>query len=435
MLYPKGGKVRKILDKIKEFIRILGPGMIFTALAVGQTHFALMPFAGAAYGMSFLWIIVLVHLVFYPVYEYGARYGAATGKSLLHGYLKSPLGRAPLVFFLITGSVVAPLYFASWVGLSASVLTAAFPGINFTIWAILLFLVSLGLVLGGGYKPVERICTILMFVIVAMSIIAFVISPPSLGETVSGLVPAIPAAAAGVVAPLFLLSSILRLPTGPETSIFLSEWGLKKQKEWREKGQSGADLLRDSLTDFRAGWIMSIFISICLMGVGASVLEPAGIVPEGVEVSLKIGEIFTETIGAWIFPIFIITIFAAFWGSYLSGIDGVLRFITDIWRKTFNLSEKWAKRIGTVSIIIYVFAGLLMATILQEPMVMALLAVASSFVFFPLIFGLNIYCATRLVDEEFQPGTLNIIIAIAGFCVSLVGLGLLFYVRVLPMLA
>lgn len=58
-------------ERIISILKILGPGMIFASLVIGETHLALQAYAGALYGMAFLWLIVLVHIVYYPIYENG----------------------------------------------------------------------------------------------------------------------------------------------------------------------------------------------------------------------------------------------------------------------------------------------------------------------------------------------------------------------------
>ena len=72
-----------------------------------------------------------------------------------------------------------------------------------------------------------------------------------------------------------------------------------------------------------------------------------------------------------------------------------------------------------------------MTTVIQRPMVMVLLAVSLGLINYPLIFGLNIYCVTKLVDKEFRPGKLNLMLAILGFIVGVGGFLLLIWVRVI----
>ena len=68
-------------DKLINLLKILGPGIIFASICIGETHLALIPYAGALYGFALLWMIVFVHLVYYPIFEYGSRYAVATGEA------------------------------------------------------------------------------------------------------------------------------------------------------------------------------------------------------------------------------------------------------------------------------------------------------------------------------------------------------------------
>jgi len=107
---------------------MLGPGILWATIAIGETHLALLPYAGALFGMSVLWIVLLVHVFYYPNFEYGPRYAVATGESLLDGYWKTKLGKPVFWFFLVLTFVTPPLLMASLGGMVGSALYAAFPG-------------------------------------------------------------------------------------------------------------------------------------------------------------------------------------------------------------------------------------------------------------------------------------------------------------------
>ena len=60
-----------------------------------------------------------------------------------------------------------------------------------------------------------------------------------------------------------------------------------------------------------------------------------------------------------------------------------------------------------------------------------ILAVSAGLIAYPLIYLLNIHAVTRLIDEEFRPSRLNLLIAYLGVVYSVVGVTLLLLVRVL----
>lgn len=413
-------------------IKVLGPGIIFASLCIGETHLALLTYTGALYGYTLLWMVLMVHIFYYPNYEYGPRYAVATGQTLIDGYAKIKIGRVLLKVLTLFMFVTPPLIMSSVLGLSSSVLFTAIPIFSFRVWCVILFGLTVGIVLGGKYKGIEVLSKFLVFIIILTAILAFAVSPPQLGKFAGGFIPGIPAVA-GV---WIVIVAILRVPTDPASSIFMSEWAQKKREEWlSSEEESGKQALlvalKKSLFDIRVGMTLSCLVGIIFMSIGATVLKPLGVVPEGVEVSLKLSEIFTQSLGNWIFPVSMVALFAAFWGGYLAVMDGVKRLFRNLIQQVFKTDDKKAEQWSTAYMILVALSGLLMATLFQRPMVMVLIAVSMGLINYPLIFGLNIYCVTRQIDKAFQPSKLNLIIAFLGFALGVGGLVLLILVRIL----
>ena len=421
-------------QKLIDLFRLLGPGIIFASLCIGETHFALLTYAGSLYGHALLWMVLMVHLFYYPVFEFGTRYAVATGETLIDGYTRTKAGRVLLWVFLVLMFVTPPLIMGSLVGLTGSVLYAAFPWLSFRIWCLIAFVVTLVIVLSGRYKVIEGINKILILIIIAVALTAFLISPPDPGDFFSGLVPSVPAVAGVMV----VVVAILRVPTDPAASIFLSEWAHEKRSEWLAGEEEGKTILlktlKKSIFDIRLGVIISCIVGVIFLSVGATVLKPRGVVPEGIEVTLKLSEIYTETLGNWIFPVFIVAIFAAFWGGYVSAMDGILRLFKNVILRLFSPTESTHQKISVGFIILVTVAGLLMATLIQRPMFMVLLALSLSLINYPLIFIMNTYCVTRQVDEAFRPGKISLFLVSGGFILGIAGLVLLILVRVLKVI-
>jgi Mn2+/Fe2+ NRAMP family transporter len=416
-----------MIDKLKRFLLVLGPGILWATIAIGETHLALLPYAGALFGMSTLWLLLIVHIFYYPNFEYGPRYAVATGESLLDGYGKTRAGKFFYWFFLLLMFVTPPLLMASLVGLTGSVMFAAFPVLDFHWWCILIFIITLGIIIGGKYKVIERIAKVLTLIIVLIAIFAFATSPPSPSEFFSGLIPSLSVTAAFMI----VMVAILRMPTDPSVSIFLSKWAQEKRTEWGDNKEVLVSSLKKSLTDIRTGFVISFLVGAVFLSLGAVVLKPRGIIPEGIDVSLRLSEIYTQTFGQWIFFIFIGAALAAFWGTYMSAMDGMKRLFTNVIEKLFAPSERRTRIISIAYIILVATAGLLMTIVIKRPVFMVLLAVSMGLIYYPLIFGMNIYCVTTQIDREFRPGKINLTIAIVGFFMGVSALVLLILVRVL----
>ena len=209
-----------------------------------------------------------------------------------------------------------------------------------------------------------------------------------------------------------------------------SVWAVKKRDEWigGEGLQAG---LRKSLLDLRIGFGFSLLIAIIFVSLGAVVLHPRGVDLEGVDLAVKLSQIYTETVGAWTFPLFIGVAFIAVWGSYYANVDGVPRMVEQLWNSARGKEQASAiSPLRAVYTIAILAGGLLLATVVGRPVFLVLLAVSAGLIAYPLIYILNIYAVTRLIDEEFRPSRLNLCVAYFGVLYSLVGVTLLLLVRV-----
>jgi Mn2+/Fe2+ NRAMP family transporter len=396
-------------------------------VAIGQTHVILATYTGARFGFSLLWVILLAHVFTYPVFEYGPRYAVATGGSLIDAYMRLPGLRVPLMlFFGLLLTTIPFIIVASLLSVTASILVAGWPQVSFGHWCVIVSVFTGALVFAGRYRGLEVICIVMSGVLVLATVVAFSLELPDPGRVISSaLTPAIPAGS------LVTLVALMRMPTDPATSIMHSVWAVKKREEWIREGglESG---LQKSLLDLRIGFGVSLLVALIFVSLGAVVLHPRGVDLEGVDLAVKLSQVYTETVGAWTFPLFIGVAFVAIWGSYYANADGVPRMFEQLWISVTGNSkdsELRPLRIGyTIAILL---GGLLLATIWQRPLFLVILAVSAGLIAYPLIYLLNIHAVTRLIDEEFRPSRLNLFVAYLGVVYSVVGVTLLVLVRVL----
>ena len=87
--------------KLKNFLKTLGPGILFASTAIGVSHLVQSTRAGAKFGFGLVGLVMITNLIKYPFFEYGSRYANATGTSLIDGYRR--IGKWMLyVYMLIT---------------------------------------------------------------------------------------------------------------------------------------------------------------------------------------------------------------------------------------------------------------------------------------------------------------------------------------------
>jgi Mn2+/Fe2+ NRAMP family transporter len=413
-------------NPIVRFATQLGPGLIWAMVAIGQTHVILATYSGARFGFSLLWVVLLAHIFTYPVFEYGPRYALATGGSLIDAYMRLPRMRISLMlFFGLLMTTIPFIIVASLLSVTASILTAGWPQVPFNHWCVLISVFTAALVFAGRYRGLEVICIVMSGVLVLATVVAFCLELPDPRQLASALTPAIPAGS------MITLVALMRMPTDPAASIMHSVWAVKKREAWIREGGLEAGL-KKSLLDLRIGFGVSLLIALIFVSLGAVVLHPRGVDLEGVDLAAKLSQVYTETVGAWAFPLFIGVAFVAIWGSYYANADGVPRMFEQLWNSVTGKSETSELRplrVGyTLAILL---GGLLLATVWQRPLFLVILAVSAGLIAYPLIYVLNIHAVTKLIDPEFRPSRFNLFVAYLGVVYSVVGVTLLLLVRVL----
>ena len=86
-------------NRLTGFLRSLGPGLLYAGAAIGVSHLVQSTRAGADFGFALVWAVLLANVLKYPFFEFGPRYAAATGESLLEGYKK--IGNWAIAVFLV----------------------------------------------------------------------------------------------------------------------------------------------------------------------------------------------------------------------------------------------------------------------------------------------------------------------------------------------
>jgi Mn2+/Fe2+ NRAMP family transporter len=372
-------------------IRKLGPGLLFASSAVGTSHLVLSTRAGAHYGLSFLWIILLCLLLKYPFYDFGARYTAVTGESLIKAYCRQSLGAFYIFFAIILINMFAVT--AAVGGVSAGLLQAvgAFHAQNInTLLATLIIITALILSLGGFRLLDKLIKLVSLCLIVSVVYIFFIVlinGPPEFVAT-SGQ-PSIFSGAA-----LALLVSLLGwMPSGMEASVLHSIWVMEKQNISASPLEE-----KDVLADFRLGYIITSVLAIVFLLIGAFTVYGTGVRLEGnsVEFSKALLDIFVDNLGKNAQLGFGVAAFLTIYGTYIVVVDAFSRAFlkclnalmkTRTTQTSIVLKKDTAYKITVIAVSIGAY--LLFVSFASSMLYMLHLATSMAFVFSPVIAYLN----------------------------------------------
>ena len=297
-----------------EWITRLGPGLMLAAAAVGVSHLVFATQAGATYGLSFVWLIVLISVLKYPAFRFAVDYASLTDRSLVHAYASQ--GRAALTWLLVGFAVdmfVATTAVALvTAGLFISVFDLPWTGPQV---AILLCLITAAILVNGQYRKAERIVKWLVAGFSLLVVIATFLALPELGSDGRGVFGDI---TPGPEVASFAIAMAGWMPMPLTGAIFISMWA-------REKKRTSSVVIRhkDARHDLAFGWALSIVLAISFSVMGAAILfgtsreAPAS----AGAFANELLSIFTTVVGDWSLPLISVAAIAVMWSGVFSLMD------------------------------------------------------------------------------------------------------------------
>jgi Mn2+/Fe2+ NRAMP family transporter len=304
-----------------RFWQTFGPGMLWAAAAIGVSHLVQSTRAGADGGFSLAWVVVVALALKYPFFEFGPRYAAGTGESLVEGYLRQ--GRWALWLYLAL-SIVTAIAVGSAVGLFTAFLFAHVLGLTDAVPAV-----GAGVTIGGGlllwfgrFNGLDWTNKVVLAALAACTITAAAFTLPQAGN--AEWIPW-PAGDVGAAIPFaFILALVGWMPAGMDLSVQSSLWTLAKN---RSSGVTAT--VREAVFDFRIGYIGTSFIALAFLMLGATVMHRAGesFSPEGAIFSIQLVDLYAATLGEWSRPIILVAVLTTMGSTTLAILDAFPRAI------------------------------------------------------------------------------------------------------------
>ena len=277
--------------KAHSFLKTLGPGLLWAAAAVGVSHLVQSTRAGADFGFELVWLVILANLFKYPFFEFGPRYAAATGESLVHGYNRS--GKwAVALYALITVSTMFILM-AAITAVTAGLFENVFRlGFNTFQWSIVILISGAVIVGFRKYSTIDRIVKVII-VILSVSAVVAVIAAASQGFDPQPEYSKHFSFTGNIV---FLLALAGWMPSAIDISVWHSAWTMAKAKETGQKPK-----LKEALVDFNIGYIGTAVLSLIFLSLGALVMygKPEVFSDKGADFAGQLIELFTRNLGSY----------------------------------------------------------------------------------------------------------------------------------------
>jgi len=267
-------------------LKKLGPGFLFAGAAIGVSHLVQSTRAGADFGFGLLWALLLINLIKYPFFQFGPRYAAATGESLLEGYYKMSKG-VLIAYFILTFATMFTIQTAVTI-VTASIASSLFGGSSLVLWATIITGICIFILLIGRYKILDSLMKIIVLCLTVSTIIAVVlVLKPAVDINFSQIIPK------DSVSIAFLIAFMGWMPAPLDISVWHSVWTVEKKKI------DPTISIKQSRFDFNVGYITTTVLAIGFLSLGALVMFGSGesFSEKGSEFATQLINMYTYSLG------------------------------------------------------------------------------------------------------------------------------------------
>lgn len=288
---------------IREILRNCGPGMVVAATGLGAGDIVAAAVAGAQFGTTLLWAVVVGALLKFCLNEGIGRWQLCTGTTLLEGWivhLPRFISGYFFIYLLFWSFMVAAAMMAA-TGLAAY---ALWPVFSVTTWGILHAVVAFAIVWTGAWRMLETLMKLFIVLMFVTILICAALVLPNTPELWSGMLrPGIPDGS---------LTAVLSVMGGVGGSVTLMSYGYWMQEAgWKSPAR---------LQTMR--WDLGVAYTLTGLFAMAIVILAAGIRPEivaGNNMAVAVADQlvpYTGSYGKWLFLF-------GFWGATFSSMLGV----------------------------------------------------------------------------------------------------------------
>lgn len=320
------------MSKLKRVFKSLLPGIFLFGFTVGTGSVTAMAKAGADYGMSLLWTILLSCVItFFLIHLYG-KYTLVTGQTALQSFRKH-IHPAAGYFFIITltahvcGSVIGVMGILGDVCFEWSKNFVA-GGIAPIYFAVFFIIVVYLIFLIGKTEVFQNILAVFVGIMAFCFLINFFILMPPIQEIAKGLVPKIPSTGTDTNAFLVIASMV---GTTVFSGLFILRTSLVKEAGWTMN-----DLKKQKRDALFSGFLMFI-VSGSIMAAAAGTLYANGVTLETVSEMINLLE---PMAGSFAVAIFAIGLIAAGVSSQFPNVALVPWLLDDYYERKPNLRRK-----------------------------------------------------------------------------------------------
>ncbi len=262
----------KLNNRIKIILAAVGPGIFLIGYNIGTGSITTMAKAGAEFGMSLFWAVILSAIFTYILMVAYGKVTLVTGKTALNNFKSEfKYGNLLSIYILIALILGEILALMGIMGIVSELVQEGFllisPSLKVsTFWITAFFSILIfALLWWGQYLVFEKILTVLVILMALCFIVVFIMLKPDLLSLASGLVPQIPQNGNS----LHIIAAIAG--TTCSAAVFIMRSTVVAEKGWKV-----TDLKKEKNDSFVSATMM-LFLSGIIMAVSAGTLHIMGL--------------------------------------------------------------------------------------------------------------------------------------------------------------
>lgn len=327
----------------RGMLKRIGPGIILSASIVGSGELIATTTLGAEVGYVALWVIIISCFIKPAVQSELGRYTIATGETGLDGFDRVPGPRLKVnwVVWMWAFMVLITMFqIGAMFGGVAQVLNQLVPAIPVNMWVPVLAVITLGLLLSGGYERVEKLATIkvALFTMLTFMCALMLVAMPQyfswaqLSEGFSFKLP--PEGMASAVA-VFGITGV-----GASELFMYPYWCVEKgyarftgprdgSAAWVDRAKGWISVMN---LDILASMVIYTVATVAFYILGAGILHSQGLVPASKDMIPVLSKMYTQTLGPWSLWLFYLGAIATLYGTIFAATAANSRVYADMAR-------------------------------------------------------------------------------------------------------
>ena len=388
----------------KNFLKSIGPGLLFAGAAIGVSHLVQSTRAGADFGFGLLWAILIAALFKYPFFQFGPRYAAATGETLLDGYRR--LGKGVLAISYSISFITMFIIQAAVTIVTAGLAVNLFGFFDMVTWSLLITILSISVLLIGKYKLLDNLMKYVILILTLSTLIAVIVAITKNDQafTFTQVFPK------ETVEIYFLIAFLGWMPAPLDISIWQSIWSLEKEKTILKKTTT-----KQAIFDFNIGYVGTIFLAICFIILGALVMYGTGqnFSNKGSVFAGQLIELYTKNLGDFAYIFIAIAAFTTMFSTTITTLDASPRTMTIA--NDLLFSKKIRLKYYFWIILLGIGTYVILKYFIDDMGLMVKIATILSFLTAPFYAILNFILITgRHTPKEHQPSIYLKVLSIVG---------------------